>query len=570
MSKIVTAAQMRALEAAAVAAGVSEHDLMAAAGLAAAQEAWVALGAVAGGEALVICGDGHNGGDGLVAARHLAEWGAQVHVYLLRARPDDDPERDLEWGALLAAGVRATTVAGDPGFAFLERQLSGAAIVLDALFGTGSTPRERPIEGDAAEILRRLRAAREAEPPVRLIALDLPSGVDADTGFADPLTVAADTTVTFGFAKTGLYATPGHGLAGEIIVAEIGLPASAAEALPYEELRLRDVRDRLPVRPVEGHKGTFGTVVIAAGSRRFPGAARLAAEAAARSGAGLVTLAAPEAIQPLLTALADATHEPLPAADDAHGTLDARSAHTLLRTLRTGHAHALLVGPGLDLTPHTEAFVAHLLAGLDAVDGLRGLVLDADALNALAGIPEWYARLDARRLLRILTPHPAEMARLAATDVEAVQADRLHAALAYAARSASVVVLKGACTIVAHPDGRARLSGIATSALAHAGSGDVLAGLIAGFVAQGLEAFDAASAGVAVHAECGRLAERRFGAASTLASDLLRLLPEVRRTVDPEARRTGDPEARRAGDPGGDGDDPRVPPGAEWYNRQNG
>lgn len=556
MSKLVTAAQMRALEAAAVAAGTSARELMANAGLAAAQEAWMAIGAVAGREALVLCGPGHNGGDGLVAARHLWEWGAEVHIYLLRPRPDDD----AEWAALVEAGLPATAVADDPGFAFLEQQLSGAAIVLDALFGTGFTPRQRPIEGDAAEILHRLRAAREAEPPVELIALDLPSGVDGDTGFADPLTVAADATVTFGYAKTGLYSMPGRRYAGEITTVGIGLPpgvmASAAATLPYEELRLRDVRDRLPSRPLDGHKGTFGSVVVAAGSRRFPGAARLAAEAAARSGAGLVTLAAPEAIQPLLTALADATHEPLPS---TAGTLDADAARALLRVLGEGRARSLLVGPGLDLTPATEAFVAHLLAGLDEIEGLDAVVWDADALNALARVPDWYERIDGTRLPRILTPHPAEMARLAGMDAETVQANRLGTALAYAARSQSIVVLKGACTIVAHPDGRARLSEVATSSLAHAGSGDVLAGLIAGFVAQGLDTFDAASAGVAVHAECGRLAAQRIGAASTLASDLLRLLPEVRRAVDPDG-----PGLRGLGGTG-DGDDswPRRGPAAE-------
>ena len=525
MSKLVTTAQMRALEAAAVAAGVTERDMMESAGLAAAQEAWMAVGAIEGREALVLCGPGNNGGDGLVAARHLYGWGAEVQVYLLRPRADGD----AQWAALVEAGVPAITVAEDTDFAVLEEQLSGAAIVLDALFGTGFTPRERPIDGDAAEVLMRLQAARDAQPPVQLVALDLPSGVDADTGFADPLTVAADTTVTFGYTKVGLSQMRGHRLAGEVIPVGIGLPPEAASDLPYEELRLRDAREAMPARDADGHTGTFGTAVIAAGSRRFPGAARLAAEAAARSGAGLVTLAAAEVIQPLLATFLDATHEPLPSTD---GTLDADAARALLRALHTGRARALLVGPGLDLTADTEAFVTHVLAGLDDVDGLGAVVLDADALNVLARRPGWH---EALKVPRILTPHPAEMARLMGVDIDQVQASRLDSALAYAQRTGSVVVLKGACSVVAHPDGRARISSVATTALAHAGSGDVLAGLIAGFVAQGLDPFDAASAGVAVHAECGRIAEQRIGAASTLASDLLALLPEVRRTVDPSS-----------------------------------
>ncbi|MGE3855959.1 MAG: NAD(P)H-hydrate dehydratase [Dehalococcoidia bacterium] len=554
MGKLVTAAQMRALEAAAVADGVSERELMANAGLAAAQEAWMAVGALDGSEALVLCGPGNNGGDGLVAALHLHQWGAEVHIYLLRPRPAED----AEWAAVVEAGIGATTVAEDTDFAFLEQQLSGATIVLDALFGTGFAPRERPITGDAAEVLLRLRAAREATPPVQLIALDLPSGVDADTGYADPHTVAADTTVTFGYAKTGLFSMPGRRFAGEVIPVGIGIPAEAATRLPYEDLRLRDVRERMPARPDEGHKGTFGTVVVAAGSRRFPGAARLAAEAAARSGAGLVTLAAPEAIQPLLTALADATHEPLPSTD---GTLDAEAARALLRALSGGRARSLLVGPGLDLTAASEAFVTHLLAGLDGVEGLAGVVLDADALNALAKRPGWHETL---ALPRILTPHPAEMARLCGSDTAAVQAARLDTACRYAKQTGSIVVLKGACTIVAHPDGRARLSEVATSALAHAGSGDVLGGLIAGFLAQGLDPFDAASAGVAVHAECGRQGAQSIGPASTLASDLLRLLPGVRRAVD----RDGPGLQMLA--MGSEERDARLMQRPEWYNRQNG
>ena len=521
---LVTAAQMRALEAEAAAAGVSARTLMANAGLAAAQEAWLTLGAVAGREVLVLVGPGNNGGDGLVAAGHLAAWGARVHAYLLRAREDQDEE----WRALVEAGVRATVLADDPGYAVLEAALSSADMVLDALFGTGIDPAARPFAGDVVQVLARLAAARAADPPVPLIALDLPSGVDADTGAADPLAVAADTTVTFGYAKVGLYMMPGHRLAGRIVPVEIGLPAPSTVALPFEVLRLRDVQAMVPRRPADGHKGTFGTVMIAAGSRRFPGAARLTAEAAARSGAGLVTLAMPAEVQPLLAALADATHEPLPSED---GAFAAAAAPALLRALHASRARALLVGPGLGTSPGTRAFVGQLLGELAGVEGLRAVVLDADALNILATVEGWADRL---RLPRILTPHPGEMARLVRQSVAAVEARRLDCATALARSSGSVVVLKGPCTIVAAPDGRARISDVASSALAHAGSGDVLAGLCAGFVAQGLASFDAASAAVFLHADAGRRVAEVYGDAATLASDLLRALPEARRALERE------------------------------------
>ncbi|PKN82892.1 MAG: NAD(P)H-hydrate dehydratase, partial [Chloroflexi bacterium HGW-Chloroflexi-9] len=249
---------------------------------------------------------------------------------------------------------------------------------------------------------------------------------------------------------------------------------------------------------------------------------------AARSGCGLVTLAAPETIQPLLTALADITHEPLPGTG---GALDADSARALLRALAGSKARALLVGPGIGASDGTRAFVQHLLAGLDGVsEGLNAAVLDADALNLLGGEAEWWTRLT---LPRVLTPHPGEMARLTGLTVSQVQAARLDTALEYAARTGSVIVLKGAGTIVAAPDGRARISEAATSALAHAGTGDVLAGLIAGLIAQGLEPFDAATAAVYLHAETARQVAEVYGDASTLASDLLRVLPEVRKSITP-------------------------------------
>ncbi len=521
---LVTAEQMRELEQAAVRAGTSEQDLMANAGLAAAQEAWMAAGAVEGRALLVLVGPGNNGGDGLVAAHHLAEMGAQVGVYLLTARPDDDPQ----WRTIVEDDIPATGVSVDDGeLSNLAGMLEQSSLVLDALLGTGAS---RPIEGDLARVMACLREARARELPPQLIALDVPTGVDGDTGHVDPAAVEADSTLAFGYSKVGLFTMPGRRYAGRVVPIDIGLPADAGEGLPYDEIGFRQTQELLPARPDDAHKGTFGRAVVAAGSRRFPGAARLAAEAAARSGAGLVVLAAPESIQPLLVhGLPDVVHEPLPSSD---GTLDGDAARTLLRAL--AGADALLVGPGLSLTVDSEEFVRTLLAGLDQAgldEGgqLRAVVLDADALNALAASAGWHDRLS---LPRVLTPHPGEMARLTGTSVEEVQRDRLRCATEYAVATGSVVVLKGACTVVASPDGRARISGAANAMLATAGTGDVLAGLIAGLVAQGLDPFDASSAAVYMHAECGRLVGEGFGAAAGLAQDLLRVLPEARRLLD--------------------------------------
>ncbi len=561
--KLVTAAQMRELERAAAEAGVPERTLMESAGLAAAQEAWMAVGASEGRAILVLCGPGNNGDDGLVAARHLAGWGAEVHAYLLQPRE----AADAVWQETVAAGVPAVSAGEDPGFARLAELLAEASCVLDALLGTGALA-ARPIEGPLAELLRRLAAVRAGAARPYLVALDLPTGVDADSGAADPLTVGCDLTITFGHAKVGLAQLPGATLAGRVLPVEIGLPPEASAALPFEQLDFRTVQRTLPERPPDAHKGTFGTVVVAAGSRRYPGAARLAAEAAARSGAGLVAIAAPEAIQPLLlSGLPDAVHEPLPrgetpgeawgdAASDAlggaDGYLDGHAARALLRALRGDslrRASALLLGPGISTQHGAPAFVRTLLAGLDeaAADGaLEACVIDADALTALAALPGWAERL---ALPRVLTPHPGEMARLTRRPAAEVQSTRLATALELARETASVVVLKGACTIVAAPDGRARLSDQANPMLATAGTGDVLAGLIAGLLAQGMQPFEAAAAGVYIHGDCARRVAETHGTAAGLAQDLLRTLPEVRGLL----------EGRAVASSGGIG----LPPGLE-------
>ncbi|MGE0227229.1 MAG: NAD(P)H-hydrate dehydratase [Dehalococcoidia bacterium] len=514
--KLVTVEQMRALEAQAIAEGTDIDNLMDAAGLAAAQETWMAMRIIEDRLVLVLAGPGNNGSDGVIAAYHLRDMGARVHVYLLEARAEDD----TAWQVLHDHDIPFTLATDDTDYVQLESLLTDAAAVLDALLGTGSN---RPIEGRMADVLDRLATVRESGKRMELVALDVPTGVDADSGRVDPHTVAADVTVGFGYLKVGLFQAPGRRYAGQIVRADIGLPAEPAIELPYEEIEYRMAQRGVPERPADGHKGTFGRAVVAAGSSRFPGAAVLAAEACARSGAGLTVIAAPEVIQPLLTRLPDAVHEPLPSAG---GTVNGEAARALLRALPG--TDALLVGPGLGHTNDTEAFMRGLLAGLDGIEGLRAVVLDADALNAVAGQPwhEWF------RTPRIVTPHPGEMARLLGTTTEGVQNDRLLHATQYAAAIGGVVVLKGACTIIATADGRARISGAMNSMLATGGTGDVLAGLIAGFMAQGCDLLEAATAAVYVHSETASMVAKEYGEAAGLAQDLLRALPDARKNLD--------------------------------------
>ena len=517
--KLVTVEQMRALEAAAVEGGVDEAELMERAGLAVAQETWINMGAAEGRTAIILAGPGNNGGDGLIAALSLKEWGAEVAVYLIEPRPADDPlmQRVIE------AEIETLTAADDPGYEQLSDALRSAHGIVDALLGSGLS---RPIEGTLKDVLDRLSDAR-ADRTLRphLVAIDVPSGVDPDTGLADPAAVRVDTTVALGFAKVGLFAMPGRAIAGNIAEVEIGLPEGAGDALPYEEIRMRDLQPKMPFRSDDAHKGTFGTAVVAAGSKFYPGAARLASESALRAGAGLVVLATPESVQPLVAAgIPEITHQPLPGAD---GTPDGSAAAELLRAL--AGRQALLLGPGIAHTPATVEFVSNVLSGLDAIEGLHAVVIDADGLNGLAELPGWHERL---QLPRVLTPHPGEMARLLGTTVEDVQSARLRHATEYAQRTGSVVVLKGAGTIVAHPDGRARLSEFASAVLATAGTGDVLAGFIVSLIAQGMDPYDAAATGVYLQTECGRALESAMGPSSVIAQDLLRTLPEVRKALD--------------------------------------
>lgn len=508
--KLVTSAEMRALEAASEAAGVSTAQLMENAGLAVAQEVWMTLGTLEDRRILILAGPGNNGGDGLVAARHLVEWGAQVAVYLLRPRAEDDPLLS----ALIEAEAPLVSADNDPGFETLDQFFSVAEMVVDALLGTGAS---RPIDGDLAAILARLARVCDRPARPRVIAVDLPSGVDADTGRADPYTVSADLTVALGEAKAGHYLGEGSARVGRIQVVDIGIPAEI-ERRGIDLLDRAWAKKHLPPRPVEANKGTFGKVMVLAGSRRYAGAASLAGAAAYRTGAGLVTLAIPEGIQAMVAArIAEATFLPL---TEEVGALAAGAADIVRQEL-TGY-RVLLAGPGLGMAA-AEA-VRSLVLDLHLPE-LRGLVLDADALNALAGLDGWHATLPPGT---VLTPHPGEMARLTGRSVEQIQAARLDTAREWAARWGVVVVLKGANTVVASPDGRAWLSPFANPALASAGTGDVLAGAIAGLLAQGGDPAELAACGVFLHGMAGDAVRAEFGPAGLLASDLL---PELARAI---------------------------------------
>ena len=514
--KLLTSAEMRELEQRAEAAGVSTDTLMENAGLAVAQEIWMQLGSLEDRRIAVLVGPGNNGGDGLVAARHLHEWGAQVRVYALRER--DDPQ----WQQTLELGVPCGTVAEDDNFEALEGLLAGAEAIVDALLGTGSS---RPIEGDLAGIMERLAAVRSKTVKPKLVAVDLPTGLDADSGRLDPLAVGADETVTFHAPKVGLYMQPGASAAGSVQQVEIGIPPGLDEDLQTEVLERRAAKTLLPARPSDAHKGTFGRVLVIAGSSRYPGAAVLAARGAYRAGAGLVTIAAPESIAlHLISAVPEATLLPLPEHDP--GVISGVAAWEMVRA-ELSSVDAVVLGCGFGQHDHSGVFVRNFLIS-EEVAAVHGVVVDADGLNLLAAdmsvLPNAVAPV-------VLTPHPGEMGRLTGLSNDEVQQQRLKLARDCAAEWNCHVVLKGANTVVATPDNRARVSEVAQPALATAGTGDVLSGAIGALLAQGLAPFEAATLGVYLHGDAGNRAARARGTIGVTAGDVADQLAMASRSL---------------------------------------
>ena len=509
--KILTTVQMRLLEESCGRMGLTTDILMENAGKAVAEEVKRILGNIEQQNILFLIGPGNNGGDGLVAARHLHHWGATVSVYLLGDRPEDDQKFKL----VQERGVTCVDLAEDEGMKRLDQLLASANAVIDAIFGTGLT---RNFSGAIATALGRINRDKKEHRGQRIIALDVPSGLNADTGAVDPACLYADYTITLAFPKPGLFKLPGAERVGRISVVDIGMPAHMAEETAAEFIAAEWVKSALPERPSQANKGTFGRVLVVAGSLNYIGAPYLACSGAMRVGAGLVTLAS--SLQPIMASkITETTYLPLP--EHRPGIISPEAVKILFQQL--GRYNVLLMGCGLGQSQSVVKLVASILIE-EHKQPLPPLVLDADALNILANIPEWWTRLTADA---ILTPHPGEMARLAGVTIEEVQTDREGIARKLAAKWNKIIVLKGAYTVVASPAGQVKISLVANPGLASAGTGDVLSGAIAGLVAQGLPLFDAAACGVYLHAGAGEIVRDRLGDAGMIATDLLPELPRV-------------------------------------------
>jgi len=517
---LVGSAAMRALDRHTIEKlGVPGEVLMESAGRAVA-EAALELLPPGGAPVLVVCGTGNNGGDGLVAARHLHGLGIPVRAALV------GDERQVRGDA--ARQLARARELGLP----LENgrwRAPGAGVIVDALFGTGLA---REVEGEARSAIRRINAARAAQPgALRVLAVDLPSGLCADTGQLLGDAVQADLTLCFELPKLGLALEPGRSRAGRVRVVRIGIAAEAPGVRPEAELWTRFAAGaRLPARPAAGHKGSFGHVLLVAGSEGKTGAAALAAWGAGRAGAGLVTLACPAGLNDILEVkCTEAMTAPLPQTPGRALALAASESVLSLAAERD----AVGLGPGIGREPETGELVRDLALRLEGP-----LALDADALFALGGEPE---RLRRRRGPTLLTPHPGEAAALLGTRAAELERDRLGAARRLAERSGAVVLLKGAASVAAAPDGRAVLNPTGGPALASGGTGDVLLGVATAFLAQGLEPLTAAALAAFLHGLAGDRLSAGRGPAGLLAEDLAAELPRAARSLRRAAARPPGP-----------------------------
>lgn len=511
--KLVTAKEMKALDVQA------QNDyampgilLMDNAAQAVAEAVHEALTALEGERVVIFCGGGNNGGDGLGAARWLQSYGVNVRAFVVGAALDAvQGDAALELAMFTKAGGRVEALSTEDDWVLAELAASKADVLVDALLGTGF---HGELEGD---ILRACELLNKSEKYI--LAVDVPTGVNADNGAVSENAVRADHTVTMALVKTGLLLYPGREYCGDIELADISMPVKLVEEYQSDKYRLTDeiVRELLPLRKANAHKGDAGRVVICAGSPGYTGAAALASDAAVKAGAGLVSLYTPLSSRDVLAiklteVMVHGLLERMP------GILGGGAASDVASSAEA--ADVLAIGPGLGTSESTQEAVRTILQKITTP-----VVIDADALTALAGHIEILAAMQAQK---VLTPHPGEMARLTGLKIAEIEADRINIAKKYAEQWQAIVVLKGAPTVIGCPNGTVYVNSTGNSSLATGGSGDVLTGIIAGLAAQEISLQEAAICGVYLHGLAAELTGIDIGLA---AGELAALLPQAREQV---------------------------------------
>ena len=480
---LITSTQMRAIEDRAI------KELMIPSLLLMENAAIATVKHIEGQKAVVICGPGNNGGDGLAIARLLHVKGMDVQAVFV------GDMKSLTGDALVNLNIaRKMGLLSDKG---IENLLPSADTVIDALFGTGL---RGPLAGEAAQVVEAINRCT-----ARIVSVDIPSGVEADTGRVGSTAVRADTTITFGLAKVGLILYPGAEYAGEVVVEDISIPKDMLVPDGPAPEQLTAVSDQLPPRPDRSNKGTFGRVCVIAGSRDMPGAAVLCCKAAYKAGAGLVhACTAPEVAKTVQASAPEVITSDIADVKEAVSSAD-----------------VVALGPGLGRGPDIYAFVREILESCK-----KPMVLDADALMAVAQDKSVLHKLQA---LCVITPHPGEMGALTGMSIPEVLDDLLGCASSFAQEYGVVTLLKDARTVIASPCGRMFINPTGTPALAKAGSGDVLTGVIAAFIAQGLDALTAAAAGAYVHGRAGQMAAKDLSLYGVVASDVIEYVAKILR-----------------------------------------
>ncbi len=468
----------------------------------------------------VLCGSGNNGGDGFVVARELHNQGRDVEAYLLTTPASLKGDAKTAYNIAKKFGVNMRPLS-----TFIRRVTLRQAkdlLVVDALLGTGLSKNVRGLMGDVISKLNRISSS--------VVSVDIPSGISSDSGQVMGCAVRAHCTVTFGLAKRGHLLYPGADHSGKLFIEDIGFPQELlrSEKLKVEMVTKNDLVSVLPLRPAYSHKGTYGHVLVVGGSRGKTGAPLMAARACLRSGAGLVTIGIPESlVGAFQTRVTEEMILPLP--DKGNGTLSYKAIDLIMKFLKRT-AHVLAIGPGLSVDREITDLVSHLIT-----QSKRPLIIDADGINALAHNAGILKKSGAPV---ILTPHPGEMARLLKQSplyrsaniseiTKAIEKQRLETAQKYSQGKKAYLVLKGVPTITAAPDGRAFINTTGNPGMATAGSGDVLTGIIAALVAQGLKPEDAAFSGVYLHGLAGDAAAQRKGRRPLIASDIINAVSSV-------------------------------------------
>ncbi|MFQ5508168.1 MAG: NAD(P)H-hydrate dehydratase [Leptospirillia bacterium] len=508
--RVTTAAQMQALDRETIdTVGIPGAVLMEHAGTLTARAIRERYGDLTGRRVLVLCGKGNNGGDGFVIARHLSAAGASVMTFLA-GHPADlkgDARVNMEAFAALGGSIHPES---DIGSRLLINALTEAELIVDALFGTGLNQPLRPPASDWVQAV--------GNTSVPVVAVDIPSGIHADTGEAMGAAIHADLTVTYGLPKRGHFCGAGVDHSGHLVVADIGIPEQvvAAAGIPLSVSDPDDLRTTIPKRRTGAHKGSFGHMLVIAGSPGMTGAATLSARGAQCIGAGLVTVAVPERLNPILEEkLTEAMTLAMP--ETASGTFSSKALEPLLEAAAA--RSVTVIGPGLSRDAETRTLVRDFVARVEGP-----LVIDADALGAFEGHME---ELPLRTMPTVLTPHPGEMGKLTGTSAAKVEGNRIEIARDFAREREVTLVLKGAHTVIADPYGSARINPSGGPALASGGTGDVLAGMIGGLLAQGLGAADAAALAVYLHGLAADLWVAEHGDVGLVAGNVAERVPEA-------------------------------------------